>query len=64
MADRQRYIDDAGISLAMYCDENRLTLAQGIKLAQEVSDWVQVAAEERANYLPAEMLDTDERDGS
>ena len=48
-----RFIEDAGVSFAMYCDECGLTLAEGIELAEDLADELMSAADSRSSYLPA-----------
>lgn len=35
-----RYVEDAGVSFAIYCDENGLDDADAERLADQVYDWL------------------------
>ena len=51
-----RFVEDATIAFAMFCDENSLTLDEGRELAEHLADELAHAAESRAVYLPATHL--------
>ncbi len=54
MRNDARYIEDSSVALAMYCDENGLTLDEGVQLAECIGKELENTAEDRVAYLPAE----------
>lgn len=44
-----RLIEDLNITFAMYCDENDLSVAEGVDLAYEVCQSLLFAADDRAS---------------
>lgn len=53
--DDRRYVEDASIAFAIYCDENGLTLHEGRDLAERISGELENSADDRVSYLPPEM---------
>ena len=45
------FIEQQRVALAMFCDENALTLEQGRELARELGDALMDSADSRATYL-------------
>lgn len=42
-----RFLEDAGISFAIYCDEHGLTRSEGLELAERVYDELEMVASDR-----------------
>lgn len=53
--DDNRFLENASIAFAIYCDENGLTRSEGWALADRVSESVVMTAEDRP--LPDELED-------
>lgn len=51
------YEMDAAVAFNMYCDANRLSLTQGIELAEAVGEALASTADDRRSYLPADLQD-------
>lgn len=51
------FTENLVVGFAMYCDEKGLTLMQGYRLAEDIGDELEFAAEDRRNHLPQEMID-------
>lgn len=54
------YDSDMAVAFAMYCDDNKLSLQEGIDLAERVGEAIAGAADDRRAYLPAELLTEEE----